>query len=60
MGFTCFNCFILGFKVFSNDNMAISDNYGDRIQLILKQNTVYIFVNHETLVNKNISIFLFK
>ncbi len=40
--------------------MAISDNYGDRIQLILKQNTVYIFVNHETLVNKNISIFLFK
>lgn len=59
-GFTYNNCFIAGFKIVVASGSAAVSEFNDRIQLTMDVSGILVYVNHSTLYNKSISVFLIK
>ena len=59
-GFTYNNCFIAGFKIVVASGSAVVSEFDDRIQLTMNVSGILVYVNHSTLYNKSISVFLIK
>ena len=59
-GFTYNNCFIAGFKIVVASGSAVVSEFNDRIQLTMDVSGILVYVNHSTLYNKSISVFLIK
>ena len=59
-GFTYNICFIAGFKIVVASGSAVVSEFDDRIQLTMDVSGILVYVNHSTLYNKSISVFLIK
>lgn len=58
-GFSMDNCTLMSYKVLTSSDDFVVNGFSDRIQIILNRNGIYVYINHDSMVNKHISIWLY-